>query len=100
MPNRDGRGPLGNGPATGRGYGACRTGNQAGAAGGWGGQIVQRLQYRCRRLMGMFPGQGRFADTPMGAGRGGRSRATGASPELPSSDGWGGSPRGAGRNRR
>ena len=100
MPNRDGRGPLGNGPATGRGYGGCRTGYQPGAAGGWGGQIMQRFQHRCRRLLGMLPGQGRLTGAPMGTGRGGRFRATGASPEISSTDGWGGSPRGAGRNRR
>jgi len=100
MPNHDGRGPLGNGPATGRGYGACRNGYQPDAAGGWGGQIMKRFQYRCRRLLGLFPGQGRLTGAPMGTGRGGRFRSTGASPEIPSPGGWGVSPGRAGRNRR
>lgn len=60
MPNRDGTGPQGKGPRTGRGMGNCAGSNSGSGAGGAAN----------RRGMGMGRGMGRGAGKGTGRGRG------------------------------
>ncbi|MBT8338663.1 MAG: DUF5320 domain-containing protein [Desulfatitalea sp.] len=66
MPGFDRKGPAGQGPATGRGFGYCRTVASGAPDGAWGNRLMQGVRRRCRAFGSGF---GRYAGFS-GGGRG------------------------------